>query len=97
MQGLAPDFVQRGIKWVMATVATLVAPGSDEYRGLDWPTINRNLNGVQKRRPYRMTKGLAGVSPQDIQTVLVSRYWSIASMPFSRPRPEAFTPPKGAR
>lgn len=45
----------------------------------------------------RRTKGLPAGASVLIQTVLVSRYSWIASMPFSRPMPESLKPPKGAR
>ena len=48
--------------------------------------------------PYLMTKGLAGtVFAVEIQTLFVSRYSCIASMPFSRPSPECFIPPNGIK
>lgn len=45
---------------------------------------------------HRITNGLSGVSRLvEIQTLLVSRYSRIASMPLSRPMPERFMPPNG--
>ena len=45
---------------------------------------------------HRITKGFAGASSEVlIQTDLVSRNSWMASMPFSRPMPDFFMPPKG--
>src|SRR6516164_5411661 len=53
---------------------------------------------LRLHQPYPavfMTKGLPPPGPLLIHTLLVWRYPSIASMPFSRPRPEALYPPNG--
>lgn len=42
-----------------------------------------------------MTKGLPTASAVETQTLLVSRYCSMASRPSSRPRPDCLKPPNG--
>lgn len=44
----------------------------------------------------RITNGLPVAAPVLIQTLFTCRYSRMASIPFSRPRPESLKPPKGA-
>src|SRR5436309_1568753 len=59
----------------------------------------RHLQGVGlllRNDRHLITNGSGAFSDSPIHTVFVSRYSSIARMPFSRPNPLAPRPPKGA-
>jgi hypothetical protein len=45
--------------------------------------------GVRHNHRYRITNGFAVTAPVLIQTLFVCKYSSIASIPFSRPKPES--------
>ena len=84
-------FVQRG--------RATVGQGSPDNPCDDRRRINRGAGGLGSARwkSHPRVKGLGMPDFELMNTLFGSRYSWIASTPFSRPSPEFFTPPKGAR